>query len=246
MAHLETVTITGADDSVRPVDLVEISVEFPFVEWGILVSGKRYCEPRFPSMPWLWELARFRDAARVQRSMHLCGSYMRGLLVGEDKLDAAAHALLEFCRRVQLNFHGESQVWRAGDMAGLLNSDPWWTKFVICQFDGHDGRRILEALRDEGLYAVFPLFDVSHGAGVLPEKWPEAIYLDYRDHHSLHGYAGGLGPDNLDREIPRILEAAKNAPVWIDMETRVRSPDGHFDIETVKRCLQVCGQYIDA
>ena len=34
MSILDRVTITGADDSVRPTDLLELSREFPFVEWG--------------------------------------------------------------------------------------------------------------------------------------------------------------------------------------------------------------------
>lgn len=31
--NLDRVTITGADDSVSPAELVDISAEFPFVEW---------------------------------------------------------------------------------------------------------------------------------------------------------------------------------------------------------------------
>ena len=35
---LNRVTITGADDFTEPKDLVELSEEFPFVEWAILLS----------------------------------------------------------------------------------------------------------------------------------------------------------------------------------------------------------------
>ena len=33
-----TVTITGADDSIQPSQLLDLQKEFPFVEWGILLS----------------------------------------------------------------------------------------------------------------------------------------------------------------------------------------------------------------
>ena len=33
---LKMVTVTGADDSVKPSDLAEIAAEYPFVEFGLL------------------------------------------------------------------------------------------------------------------------------------------------------------------------------------------------------------------
>ena len=56
----------------------------------------------------------------------------------------------------------------------------------------------------------------------------------------LHGYAGGLGPDNIESELQRIAAAAGDAPFWIDMETRVRSDnDEQFDLNKVRRCLEI-------
>ena len=37
---LTKVTLTGADDFTDPKRLIEISREYPFVEWGILFSLK--------------------------------------------------------------------------------------------------------------------------------------------------------------------------------------------------------------
>ena len=58
---LDRVTITGADDSVDPLQLRALSLEFPFVEWGILVSHSNtictsYPKPRFPSPKWIADL----------------------------------------------------------------------------------------------------------------------------------------------------------------------------------------------
>ena len=43
--HLTGVTITGADDNVDPGVLADISAEYPWVEWGLLIS-KAPLKPR--------------------------------------------------------------------------------------------------------------------------------------------------------------------------------------------------------
>lgn len=56
---LDKVSITGADDSVNPKDLVELSEEFPFVEWAILLSKSRMRSNRYPSLNWMYDLKQF-------------------------------------------------------------------------------------------------------------------------------------------------------------------------------------------
>lgn len=38
---IKLITMTGADDSIRPQDLLPISEKFPRVEWGILLSNSK-------------------------------------------------------------------------------------------------------------------------------------------------------------------------------------------------------------
>jgi phosphoribosylanthranilate isomerase len=60
-----------------------------------------------------------------------------------------------------------------------------------------------------------------------------------------HGYAGGLGPDNLAHEIPRIAKAAGDARVWLDMESGVRSNnDKQFDLDKVLQCLEIAKPFV--
>ena len=54
---LRGVTVSGIDESVDPVDLLGLSGDYPFVEWGMLVSA-RHTHPtvglsRFPSTDWM-------------------------------------------------------------------------------------------------------------------------------------------------------------------------------------------------
>jgi len=54
--RLTRVTLAGADESVDPKELSALSAEFPFCEWGILLSEKRAGSPRYPGLDWLNEL----------------------------------------------------------------------------------------------------------------------------------------------------------------------------------------------
>jgi len=80
--HIRTVTFTGADDGaddgVNPSDLLSLSLKYPFVEWGILVSWKRYGTPRYPSPQWTQRLALAQRVSGTGAfAAHLCGDAMR-------------------------------------------------------------------------------------------------------------------------------------------------------------------------
>ena len=70
---LQTVTLTGADDSIRPAELADLSEEFPFVEWGILCSASKAGVPRFPSYKWMTHLRHLAQRGKVRLALHLCG-----------------------------------------------------------------------------------------------------------------------------------------------------------------------------
>ena len=73
---IERVTFTGADDSVSPQALAEISKEFTFVEWGILMGPKTDVGfPRFPSQSWISSLAYTHEISTdrpMKLSAHWC------------------------------------------------------------------------------------------------------------------------------------------------------------------------------
>lgn len=252
---LETVTITGADDSTRPEDLLKLSGEFPWVEWGILVSPRLTFpggSPRFPSPDWLAALAREAGRNRLNLSLHVCGRWVRDLLVGSVTLP---YWMLEGFRRVQLNFHAEKVECRPHDFFYALHY--LGKRQIIFQIDGVIGNEHYEAIDLEDVEEnaggssidAVPLFDVSGGAGILPAKWPAPYYRgdDRADDAPpvAHGYAGGLGPDNLAEQLSLIAAAAGDCRTWIDMETRVRSDDDAlFDLCKVRYCLEIAKGWI--
>jgi phosphoribosylanthranilate isomerase len=85
------------------------------------------------------------------------------------------------------------------------------------------------------------LFDCSGGKGISPVNWPnikENIFC---------GYAGGLGPDNIEAEIKKIILLTNNNDFWIDMESKVRTKTSdldYLDLDKVKNCLIQVKKYV--
>jgi hypothetical protein len=256
--RLEKVTITGADDSTDIKQLLDLSGEFPFVEWGILVSRKQEGGYRFPSSKWISELSSWRVGhirADLNLSMHLCGEWVRQLLVGQ--LDwALLPDIATVAQRVQINTHGEPHVSTTAMIASLMygasigvreTRDSAKFREYIFQYDGVNNHLAHAAKAYETGYRVSALYDTSSGAGRLPKRW-EAPGPEFN-----YGYAGGLSPDNVVEQIEEIEDRAFKAlipeykPYWIDMERRVRTDDdSQLDMKKVRRVLELCAPFVKA
>jgi phosphoribosylanthranilate isomerase len=214
---LEKVTITGADDSTAISDLVELSAEFPFVEWGILVSKKLEGSARFPSRSWINEFCCAAREHNINVSTHICGRWVRELLVGFLDWDALPE-ILQVAQRVQINVH--SSILPSEASTALLSKlwEQESKRFILqCHVEGNE--RLVSNLQTFGV-SVAALFDASGGLGKCPEKWPAP-------HFSFQcGFAGGLGADNILTELEHIDGVCPpDYLTWVDMERRVRLPD---------------------
>lgn len=250
---LDRVTMTGADDSVSPADLAALSKEFPFVEWGILFSRKQQGSPRWPSTEWLSRMGYVANQEGLDLSAHVCGGWIRDMLIGGSEFFLAVLATLEDYNRTQLNFHAEPLYADPAALASTLarNADLWplGRRQFIFQMDGRNDSLMQRIREQTDTLDIVPLFDVSHGAGTLPTEWPVAAYRDmgrtYDAPKLYHGYAGGLGPDTIADQLPKIAAAAGDARFWIDMETRIRSNgDRVFDLEKVRAVLEYCAPFV--
>jgi hypothetical protein len=229
---LSTVTITGADDSIRGSELAALSEEFPFVEWGILFSHSQQGLRRFPTLAWVKELP-----AGLRYSAHFCGKYVREtVLEGNNKwVEWLEHSFPVNFQRIQLNFHG--QFHKANSQFVPMLQYYAKTNFIL-QCDGVNDGAVRNVVGD--CFNVSPLFDTSGGAGLVPPSWPVSwpgVYC---------GYAGGLGPDIIAIELPKIADRTQPAqPFWIDMERNVRSEDDwQFDLTKVRTVLDYCSAYV--
>ena len=224
---LDCVTVTGADDSVSVRDMVLMEQEFPFVEWGILLSKSQEGGGRFPSPPWIEELATHKD--KLSLSGHLCGRWVRDICKGENSLFIDRPSYRGLFERYQLNFH--SYVHTVKDNKAFLCAvRTLEADQVIFQLDDVNNDLLRKAL--EMKINAVPFFDTSGGAGMLPDEWPEAWAL-------YSGYAGGLSPDNLSEQMEAIVKKCGSGPIWIDAETHLRSDyDAVFDLGKVRRFLE--------
>jgi len=232
---IRCVTITGADDSINPKELFKLSDEFPFVEWGILFSKSAEGKYRYPTRKWLWELYTEWCRSYIPRlnfSAHICGRWVRDICAGSWTI-FEDHTTFDMFKRIQLNFHAlvhelDEQKFIAGFKDGTIQRQ------YIFQLDNVNNG-ILNVALNNNVDAV-PLFDLSGGAGILPEEWPRA--------NGYCGYAGGLSPENLESQL-ELIEQVADYPMWIDTETRVRSDgDYQFDLGKVRAFLEVAKPWV--
>lgn len=234
-------TMTGADDSVEPRDVLDLGMKYPLVEWGILVSRDRFGTGRFPSKEWIDKFLQQYGILGCKNSLsvHLCGRWVRDLMMAEPTaITEYGQVLMQF-DRMQINFHGRHHKVNLRFYERFKEFDTIKKKQYIFQFDKVNEGYMAVARKHD--FDCVPLFDTSGGAGVLPDQWPNPLHAPV-----MCGYAGGLGPQNLAVECGRIQEIVKDRPIWIDMETHVRSNyDKQFDLKKVEECLKIAEAFKD-
>jgi hypothetical protein len=229
---LTKVTFTGADNTTDIKALLDLSAEYPFVEWAILVSPTHEGGFRFPTRRWIDQFtnAVTQSVPEVKVSTHLCGRWVRELLIGALSIKELP-SCYSISRRVQINTHGEVHASTLPMMQNLneLEGDE---RQIIFQWDGVNDHLAFAA--DCYGINVAALFDASGGAGQLPrDGWKKPCTA------FVCGYAGGLGPDNVVEQVARINEVVNGQEYWIDMEGRVRTENEEFDLEKVRTVLEL-------
>ena len=237
---LVNVTLTGADSSVDPNDLAEISREYPFVEWGILFSKSKVGQPRYPTIEWVEKLAEVvrREASKLilmSLSAHLCGSLVEDAINGNISFINEPYA--DIFEKIQLNMG--KKVKQAIECKPLIEAVKKITSHEIIFGGDYSLVDDCDVLWQN---CISPLFDASGGRGLEAKDWKKPLKssLGIR---ILHGYAGGIGPDNVVEELKKLKYVVDdsnfpNSFIWIDMETKIRNNDV-FDLEKCRQALKL-------
>jgi phosphoribosylanthranilate isomerase len=237
MKLLTRCTLTGADQSTSNIELASLSHEFPIAEWGFLYSPSRQGtiqNPKYPGIAFI-ERAFKVLPAHVDVALHICGKGVPDLIHGGKDVTDLVNQVNERGGRVQLNFNARRGEVSVVQLAATMNTFPF-VQFITQQNDANATVwRILQTYVQHN-HAV--LFDTSGGRGESPDGWPNALS------GISCGYAGGLGPDNIAEELPKIAMAANSGHFWIDMEGKVRDEDGFFDLNKAKQCLEAASAFI--
>lgn len=236
-ASLTTVTISGVDASIALDDLLTLSREFPFVEWGVLLSQAAGAHPKYPDHDWVDGLCHFARSNAMALSGHVCGAWTRELLSG-----AWPQPLQRFFfNRLQLNISTMP--------AEAIQPERWIPLLapgceIIVQFNHlkprFDPVTLVKKL-ERANHAASVLFDASGGRGIETKAWPAPLDLPKM------GYAGGLHPHNIRAQLAQLMLVTAGNPctLWIDMESGVRTTDGlHLDLARVRRCLEVAAGFV--
>jgi hypothetical protein len=237
--RLKTVTVTGADDNTLPMEMVQVSQKFPYVEWGILFSRSSEGRNRFPSRSWIDGLAEVQQTFNLKLSAHVCGGWVRSLLNGEPGFFEDRADILHLFKRFQINTHGIKFGLLSGHSDRFftqLTNLGKWGQFIFQQDGVNDG--LLNIAQLAGIDAV-PLFDRSGGTGTLPSEWPQPI-------GDFSGYAGGLSAVNVTEQLREIEKVTPNKTIWIDAEAKLRSGDlSRLDLGQVVGYLSAAKKYVE-
>ena len=221
---LTRVTITGADDAVEHQALLDLSREFPFVEWGVLISPNRQGEPRYPSLAWRTKFFFMQHEAR--QALHMCGEFSRLALAGYDEWPGGM-----IYQRAQLN------GFSAWHLPALRFADEYIHSEIILQAQHQVAFADAVALKAKHSN-VAALWDQSGGDGRFITYFPTSTVVKV-------GYAGGIDPDNVVDLLSRILpdHTYADQEIWIDMESGVRT-DNKLDLGKVRRVLELAAPFV--
>jgi len=245
--NLERVTITGIDDKVSHEEIIKISQQYPFIEWGILFSPSRTGQSRYPTLGWVYELKKKADAlqTKIKFSAHLCGDYTKELLeTGDNPLIQRNDEFLkvgEIFKRVQLNFNASKNTACEAFYEFIKKYGGDKVNFII-QFNNSNRDVCAEIMKRE--IPVHFLWDSSGGRGTDTGNDWSFPFIGY-----FTGYAGGLSPDNLKEKLDKFFEykffdMRSNADVWIDVESGVRT-NNELDLDKVVKFLEIASKYTD-
>jgi phosphoribosylanthranilate isomerase len=179
------------------------------VEFAILRSPKVGQSPRYPTRGDIQKIVSY--VYPDQLAFHLCGEYARMAHDPARWQELADVVDFTLVKRVQVNST------EASAEAAL----------TLMRFSAHIGMPVVMQWR-AGPFPYLPKLDLlqdrSGGKGVIETEWflPGRLALKAR---SRIGYAGGLSPENIAEQLPRITAASRGLYTWVDCESGVRTDD---------------------
>lgn len=254
---IHTLTVTGADNNTKVEDIFNLQIEFPFLEFGLLLDKKSQDKgsKRYPSTEWICDLVEGFEHRRYppRLSGHICGSWIKDICKGNwSILDERTMMAVppQYFERLQLNFNcyiekitidkfikglqNRSLLSRVRTIERLRTAQP--IQFIFQFKENSEKSNAILADAVKANLNVVPFFDSSGGRGNSPETWENG--------QGNCGYAGGLGPDNVIEQLCLIEQVCGSGPIWIDSETLVRNDKDEFDPEIVAKLARLVKPFV--
>lgn len=258
--RLPTITLSGVDRRTDPSAILALMAA-PNVELGLLWSETND-DPRYLRAHEVAYMLGLGHAEARGCAVHVCGRAARDVFLGlrystqvahgsldeiakaateQEDVVAARTIMVHHASRVQINRRwgeGEAdfkiaEVARATGILSMSERSP--TPRLLTQWRPGEPTYCLDGLL-ERMPNQAVLVDASGGQGISPEKWSAP-----RQSCPV-GFAGGLSPENLEVELPKILEVARPG-FWVDMESSLRV-EGCFDLARARQAVRVFNTFM--
>lgn len=232
------VTIVGADDSIPPEELFNITNEFPFVEFGINVAPGPP-SPRFPSQRWLDLLAAACHRSTANKNIavagHISGPWVGEIFQGKWPYPGPGSDFSSIVSRWQLNTNGIGHQYNIKKLVKVLKYQNAVAGEIVFQHDGKNTAAI-ETCQAEGVRLSL-LSRIPNSRGIQAPSPPPHL-------GGQNGYAGELSSANLESRL-RALEPFNEGPVWLAVETHMRTDrDKQFSLTRVREFLTIAKAWI--
>jgi len=236
--NIVKVSMVGANENLSVKDTIEFLRTYPMVEIGIGVSrGKGAIgTARFDYvMSLLHEyMEKYIPGTTGTIALHINGNGKDGIsgwpaMVSRGIMPGDLSQMMAFPNMsIQLNHLGYD--FSIKDAQDLVNSRTLWQEIApksrlilsYCSRTDKYVRAFMGAMGEKanGDLKCDILYDASFGGGKMSAQYAAPLYPGIRQ-----GYAGGLGPDNIDAELEKIraVQTDPNAEIWIDAEGKLQT-----------------------
>ena len=226
------VTFAGLDESADLEKLKEIRSLYFTVEWGIrLAVEHRGREAGFPDIDWMRRLA-----PELNLSAHLRGKSASDFLQGDDtELMVHYGACWPRFRRIQIDSPKAIDAVAIPKLVRLIEKNP--EKQIVFRVR-EQNLDIADALVTRGIPCA-TLFDQSEAQDPAQKKWPKGV-----KRFAGCGYAGGLGPDNIYKQLSPILNAAQSAERWwVEIDSSLGTTEDGRDVFSLASCKRTIREF---
>jgi hypothetical protein len=233
---IKKIVVSGANEYTEIGEMFALARTFPFVEFGIQVSGFKAAMGT-SRWRWLQRLITSQQKGKyhLNLALHLNQDWVESFCEGRPCVEVESLLAQKYSgrepvfQRVQLNFKVGREKTPDLDALERLIHKYLWHRFILS--DNESNAAVIKKLH--GRHLRFDcLYDSSHGEGISAKEWKAPRYK-----RVFQGYAGGLSPENIRQELDRIAAVVpEEREIFIDAEGRLKDPgSGHLDL---RRCWQ--------
>lgn len=260
--RLPTITLSGVDRRTDPSTILALMAA-PNVELGLLWSETND-DPRYLRVHEVAYMLGLAHAEARGCAVHVCGRTARDVFLGlrysaqvargsleaiakaateQEDVVAARTIMVHHASRVQMNgrWSEEGPTIKLAEVAratGILSMSTRFARFsaprIITQWRPGEPTCCIQRIPNQAV-----LVDASGGQGITPERWETPGQWETS---CPVGFAGGLSPENLKAELPKIMEVARPG-FWVDMESSLRV-DGRFDLARARQAVRVFNTFM--